>query len=36
MAITLYRNFAPAAINTQPSTFNHLIQDRLPLHAINS
>ena len=45
VAITLYRDFAPAAINTQPpvapksdeggSAFNHLIQDRLPLHAIN-
>jgi processive 1,2-diacylglycerol beta-glucosyltransferase len=35
VAITLYRDFAPAALNTQPATFNHFIQDRLPLRAVN-
>ena len=35
VAITLYRDFAPAAVNTQPSTFNHLTQDRLPLRVVN-
>jgi hypothetical protein len=39
VAITLYRDFPasqPSALNSQLSPFNHLIQDRLPLHAINS
>ena len=36
VAITLYRDFAPAVLSSQPSTFTHLTQDRLPLHAMNS
>ena len=38
VAITLYRDFAPAAISAQPSASSSLpyFQDRLPLHAINS
>jgi hypothetical protein len=38
VAITLYRDFPasqPSALNSQPSTFNHLIQDRLPLRVVN-
>jgi processive 1,2-diacylglycerol beta-glucosyltransferase len=36
VAITLYRDFAPAALNSQPATFNHhLTQDRLPLRVVN-
>jgi len=37
VAITLYRDFAPAAINTQPSASSNLpyFQDRLPLRVVN-
>jgi UDP-N-acetylglucosamine:LPS N-acetylglucosamine transferase/predicted metal-dependent phosphoesterase TrpH len=37
VAITLYRDFAPAALNTQPSASSNLpyIQDRLPLRVVN-
>ena len=37
VAITLYRDFAPAAINTQPSASSSLpyFQDRLPLRVVN-
>jgi hypothetical protein len=35
--ITLYRDFAPAAINSQPSASSNLpyFQDRLPLRVVN-
>jgi UDP-N-acetylglucosamine:LPS N-acetylglucosamine transferase len=37
VAITLYRDFAPAAINSQPSVSSNLpyFQDRLPLRVVN-
>jgi UDP-N-acetylglucosamine:LPS N-acetylglucosamine transferase/predicted metal-dependent phosphoesterase TrpH len=37
VAITLYRDFAPAAINSQPSASSNLpyFQDRLPLRVVN-
>jgi hypothetical protein len=37
VAITLYRDFAPAAINTQSSASSNLpyFQDRLPLRVVN-
>jgi hypothetical protein len=37
VAITLYRDFAPAAINAQPSTSGTLpyFQERLPLRVVN-